>query len=50
MLKDMRSAFDRLASRVDTVETSVVDLTAAVSKITSDCLCKEVDQGQNHNI
>ena len=33
VLKDMRGAFDRLASRMDTVETSVTDLAAAVRKI-----------------
>ncbi len=49
MLQDMRAAFDRLACRVDTVESSVVDLAAAVrtQKTTEDNQdsCKERDRG-----
>ena len=46
VLKDMRSAFDRLASRMDTVETSVTDLAAAVRKISVECNFKERGQGE----
>jgi hypothetical protein len=37
VLKDMRAAFDRLASRVDTVETNVAILAAAAQNRTAGC-------------
>ncbi len=52
VLKDMRAAFDRLANRIDTVETNVAVLAASGQKNTQAVLChhcdKNLNQGEEH--
>jgi hypothetical protein len=50
VLKDMRAAFDRLANRIDTVETNVAVLAASAEKNTQAgaiCHCNK-DQGKKN--